>query len=70
MTLFLNHDKVIVLDDMDDALKNEDCSSILKAALDSYDVREISWSSKKMVNTVGLIERLHKALSKKPVKHF
>ena len=54
MTLFLNHDKVIVLDDMDDALKNEDCSSILKAALDSYDVREISWSSKKMVNTVGV----------------
>lgn len=54
MNLFLHHDKILVLDDMDDALKNDDCSSILKAALDSYDVREISWSSKKMFNTVGV----------------
>ena len=54
MTLFINNDKIIVLDDMDDALKNDDCASILKAALDSYEVREISWSSKKMINTVGV----------------
>lgn len=54
MTLFINYDKIIVLDDMDDAIKNDDCASILKAALDSYEVREISWSSKKMINTVGV----------------
>jgi len=53
MTLFLHHDKIIILDDMDDALKNDDCASILKAALDSYEDREISWSSKRMVNVVG-----------------
>ncbi len=62
MTLFLNHDKVIVLDDMDDALKNDDCASILKAALDSYEVREISWSSKKMVNTVGVEKKTRTAI--------
>ena len=54
MTLFLHHDKIIVFDDLDDLFTNEDCASILKAALDSYDVREISWSSKKMVNVVGM----------------
>ena len=54
MNLFLHHDKVIVFDDLDDLFTNDDCSSILKAALDSYDVREISWSSKKMQNVVGM----------------
>jgi len=54
MTLFLHHDKVIVFDDLDDLFTNDDCASILKAALDSYDVREISWSSKKMQNVVGM----------------
>jgi len=54
MTLFLHHDKVIVFDDLDDLFTNDDCAAILKAALDSYDVREISWSSKKMVNVVGM----------------
>ena len=54
MNLFLHHDKVIVFDDLDDLFTNDDCASILKAALDSYDVREISWSSKKMQNVVGM----------------
>ena len=54
MNLFLHHDKVIIFDDLDDLFTNDDCSSILKAALDSYDVREISWSSKKMINVVGM----------------
>jgi hypothetical protein len=54
LTLFLHHDKVIVFDDLDDLFKNDDCSAILKACLDSYDVREVSWSSKKMVNVVGV----------------
>lgn len=54
MNLFLHHDKIIVFDDLDDLFTNDDCSSILKAALDSYAVREISWSSKKMMNVVGM----------------
>ena len=54
LTLFLHHDKVIVFDDLDDLFNNDDCSAILKACLDSYDVREVSWSSKKMVNVVGV----------------
>jgi len=62
MTLFMHHDKVIVLDDMDDALRNDDCSAILKAALDSYDVREISWSSKKMANVVGADKKTRTAI--------
>ena len=54
LTLFLHHDKTIVFDDLDDLFNNDDCSAILKACLDSYDVREVSWSSKKMVNVVGV----------------
>ena len=54
LNLFLHHDKVIVFDDLDDLFTNDACASILKAALDSYDVREISWSSKKMQNVVGM----------------
>ena len=56
LNLFLHHDKVIVFDDLDDLFTNDDCSSILKAALDSYETREISWSSKKMINVVGMDE--------------
>lgn len=57
-TLMIHHDKIIVFDDLDDLFTNDDCSAILKAGLDSYDVREISWSSKKMVNVVGMEKSL------------
>lgn len=62
LNLFLHHDKIIVFDDLDDLFTNDDCSSILKAALDSYSVREISWSSKKMMNVVGMDPAKRQAL--------
>lgn len=54
MTLFLHSDKLILFDDLDDLFTNDDCSAILKAALDSYDTREISWASKNTVNVIGM----------------
>jgi len=43
--LFLNRDKLIVFDDVDSVFKNKDTVNMLKAALDSYDKRVISWIS-------------------------
>jgi hypothetical protein len=37
--------KLIVFDDCDSVFKDDDAVNILKAALDSYDVRTISWKS-------------------------
>ena len=41
--------KLIVFDDNDDVFKDMTSQNLLKAALDSYDEREISWSSKSTV---------------------
>lgn len=54
MNLFLHHDKIVVFDDLDSILTDTDSLNILKAALDSYDVREISWTNKSMVNVIGM----------------
>ena len=54
LQLFLHHDKLIIFDDCDSLWQNEDCAAILKAVLDSYEVREVTWSSKKMTNVIGL----------------
>jgi len=45
--LYENQDKLIIFDDCDSVLKNEICSNILKAALDSYERRVIHWRSEK-----------------------
>ena len=47
MTLYANSDKIIVLDDCDSVFKDDDAVNILKAALDSYDTRQISYISSK-----------------------
>jgi len=47
ITLYENSDKVIVLDDCDSIFKDDDAVNILKAALDSYDTRKISYISTK-----------------------
>lgn len=44
--LFFNNGKIVVFDDCDSIFKDPDGVNILKAALDSYDEREISWLSK------------------------
>src|SRR5210317_889344 len=47
ITLYENSDAVIVLDDCDSVFKDADAVNILKAALDSYDTRRISYLSSK-----------------------
>jgi len=47
VTLYENNDKIIVLDDCDSIFKDDDAVNILKAALDSYDTRKISYISTK-----------------------
>ena len=42
-TLFENNGKIVIFDDCDEALEDKIAKNILKGALDSYDVREISW---------------------------
>ena len=42
-TLFENNGKLVIFDDCDEALEDKIAKNILKGALDSYDVREISW---------------------------
>lgn len=54
MSLFLNRDKLIVFDDMDSIFSNKDTINIIKAAVDSYDEREISWISPTTQNLSGL----------------
>lgn len=49
LTLFQHSDSVIVLDDCDSVFKDDDAVNILKAALDSYDVRKISYLSTKPI---------------------
>ena len=47
ITLYENSDKIIVLDDCDSIFRDDDAVNILKAALDSYDTRKISYISTK-----------------------
>lgn len=45
-TLFRNRYKLIIFDDTDSVWESGDAVNILKAALDSYDVRKLSWISR------------------------
>ena len=47
ITLYQNSDRIIILDDCDSVFKDDDAVNILKAALDSYDTRKISYISSK-----------------------
>jgi len=47
VTLYDNCDKIIVLDDCDSVFKDADAVNMLKAALDSYDTRHISYITSK-----------------------
>lgn len=48
--------EILVFDDTDDVWKNDDAANILKAALDSYDKRKISWYSTRTVNVGKMSE--------------
>ena len=47
VTLYENSDKIVVLDDCDSVFKDADAGNILKVALDSYDIRKISYLTTK-----------------------
>ena len=47
VTIYENSDKIIVLDDCDSVFKDVDAVNLLKAALDSYDTRKLSYISTK-----------------------
>ncbi len=50
-TLFMYRDSgLVIFDDLDSMWRNEDATNILKAALDTSPVREISWVSNQTVN--------------------
>lgn len=55
-TLFMNRHKIIVYDDSDDVFAGADTRNLLKAALDSYGERIISWQSKLTVDIRGSAE--------------
>lgn len=44
-TLFENRNRLVVFDDCDAVLENDTASDILKAALDSYDRRIVTWNA-------------------------
>lgn len=44
-TLFENKNRLVIFDDCDSILENEVASNILKAALDSYDKRIVTWNA-------------------------
>jgi len=47
ITLYENSDRIVVLDDCDSVFRDDDAVNILKAALDSYDTRRISYITSK-----------------------
>ena len=54
VTIYENADKIIVLDDCDSVFKDVDAVNLLKAALDSYDTRKLSYiSTKPLKDTYG-----------------
>lgn len=54
--LYDNKDSIVVFDDCDSVLKDDTACNILKAALDSYPIREISWKSKSTFSTKDMSE--------------
>lgn len=44
-TLYENRDRIVLFDDCDSILKNQTATNILKAALDSYDERVVTWNA-------------------------
>lgn len=68
-SLFLNRDKLIVFDDIDSVFDNKDTINMLKASVDSYDKRVISWISPRTVDvsrlSPELVQKLHDDIDEK-----
>ena len=52
--LFLNRDKLLVFDDCDSVFEKRESINMLKAALDSYDERTVSWVSPRTIDVSRL----------------
>lgn len=64
-TLFMfREDGLVVFDDLDSMWRNEDATNILKAALDTSPVREISWASANTINVSRMSDVKREALFK------
>jgi len=65
-TLFIHRDnKLLVFDDTDSVWGDSEAANILKAALDSYDERKISWFSPKNINVSKMSEEDREAYNEK-----
>lgn len=53
-TLFQNRTKMVVFDDCDSVFRDPNARNILKAALDSYDKRTVSWPSRNTFSPEGM----------------
>lgn len=69
-TLFMNRDKLIVFDDCDSVFDNETSVNMLKAALDSYENRTITWASDKTADISKMDESALEAFYAKIYKAF
>lgn len=49
-TLYENRNRLVIFDDCDSILKDDVAANILKAALDSYDKRIVTWNAESFVN--------------------
>jgi hypothetical protein len=64
-TLFMFRERgLVVFDDLDSMWRNEDATNILKAALDTSPVREISWVSAQTINVSRMDDERKEALFK------
>lgn len=62
-TLFMYRDGgLVIFDDLDSMWRNEDATNILKAALDTSPVREISWQSNQTMNVSKMPEAMKQEL--------
>jgi len=53
-TLFLNRKRMIVFDDSDSVFNDQDSRNLIKAALDSKKVKELSWISNRTTNVTSM----------------
>lgn len=69
--LYAHYNQICVFDDCDSIFQTADGMNILKGALDSSDVREISWETSKVVDTFGLEthEEIEMALAEWQASH-
>lgn len=71
-TFYFNRDDtILVFDDCDSVFRTEDSRNLLKAALDTEDVREVTWLSSNTFDPAGKSDvEIHKMLQKGKIPQF